>query len=84
MTLRRRGSLIVLEGDCPVEDAEALARLLGDPSVEGIDWTGAQRVHTAVVQLVLRGRGAVTGPCGDPFVARWIEPHMVAALMGKR
>lgn len=84
MTVHRQGSLIILAGDCPVEDAEVLAHLLRDPSVEGIDWTGVQRIHTAVAQLVLQAGGAVAGPCGDSFVARWIEPHVVAAPVGKR
>jgi hypothetical protein len=79
MSVRQLGSVVVLEGDCPVEDAESLADLLRDPSVEWIDWTRAQRVHTAVVQLAFRAGIATIGPCGDRFVARWIEPHVVAA-----
>jgi len=83
MSVRQQGSTLVLEGDCPVEDAEMLADLLRDPSIDGIDWTGAQRVHTAVVQLAILAQLPVAGPCGDGFVARWIEPQMVAAAGGK-
>lgn len=84
MSVRQQGTGIVLEGDCPVEDAEALAGLLREPTLTYIDWTGARKVHTAVVQVLLAARRSPIGPCGDAFVARWIEPHVVAASGVKR
>jgi len=78
MTVRREGSTLLLEGDCPVEDAEVLADLIRDPSTSRIDWRRAERLHTAVLQLVLMSGHNVRGPCGDAFVARWIEPQAVA------
>jgi hypothetical protein len=82
MSVRRQDGIILLEGHCSVEDAEPLARLLED-SKQVIDWTGARRLHTAVVQMVLQAGLPVQGPCGDSFVARWIEPGLVAAAPGK-
>ena len=79
MSIRPDGPIVHVEGDCPVEDAETLLRLLQDPSVRIIDWTGAERLHTAVVQIVLVVGRELRGPCGDPFVARWIEPRVVEA-----
>ncbi|TNC46225.1 hypothetical protein FHG66_19265 [Rubellimicrobium rubrum] len=78
MTVRADGA-ILLEGECPVEDSEALVQALQDSPGRVIDWTGATRLHTSVVQVVLLAERQVIGPCGDPFVARWIEPSMVAA-----
>lgn len=78
MTVRGNGP-ILLEGDCPVEDAEALVQALNDSPAGIIDWTGAARLHTAVVQIVLLAGRQVQGPCGDPFIAQWIESGIVAA-----
>ena len=79
MTIRLDGPTIHLDGDCPVEDAETLLRFLHEPSARTIDWTGAGRLHTAVIQVVLAADRGVRGPCGDPFVARWIELGIVEA-----
>ncbi|WP_210528136.1 hypothetical protein [Rubellimicrobium arenae] len=82
MTVRRQGSAIVLEGRCSVDEAEMLALLLRDAGAATVDWRGASHLHTALVQLVLQAGRPVQGPCGDPFVARWIEPITVAAPPG--
>lgn len=79
MTVRAEGANIVMEGDCSVEDAEALVRVLLKSPAGIIDWTGAARLHTSVIQIALLAGRQVRGPCGDPFVAQWIEPGMVAA-----
>jgi hypothetical protein len=63
---------IRLEGTCPVEEAETLAALLLAHSGAGVDWRGCTRLHTAVVQVLLRLRPRLMGPCGDPFAARWL------------
>jgi hypothetical protein len=65
---------IVLEGDCPIEDAETFLELLHSRAGPIVDWTGCRHLHTAVVQLVLAVRPVLVGPCGDAFVHDWIEP----------
>ncbi|MEH3147355.1 MAG: hypothetical protein PGN34_18860 [Methylobacterium frigidaeris] len=70
----RRGpdGCLVLEGACPVEDAETLAAfLLAEPGL-CVDWSAGTRLHTAVIQVLLRLAPPLRGPCGDPFVARWL------------
>jgi hypothetical protein len=68
MTLRRDPSgTIVLEGSCPVEDAEPLLRMLQQTPDAALDWTGCRHLHTAVLQIILAARPRRTGPCGDPF-----------------
>jgi hypothetical protein len=77
MTVRRSSAgTILLEGDCPVEDAETLLQLIQANSGAAIDWTGCQYLHTAVLQVVLAAARSVVGPCGDDFVGRWIEPAL--------
>ena len=72
MTVKAVAGTIVLEGDCPVEDAEMLLNALLDSPGHAVDWRGCQRLHTAVLQVVLAGRPSLIGPCGDPLIESWI------------
>ena len=75
MSVRRHDNgTIVLEGRCPVEDAEPLLQLLHATPQAPSDWTGCSHVHTAVVQVLLSAHAALIGPCGDPWVEQWIRP----------
>ena len=74
MSVRRDGDLIRLEGACPVEEAETLAALLLAHPGTGIDWSACTGMHTAVVQVLLRLRPPLHGPCTAPFAARWLAP----------
>ncbi|ACA16511.1 hypothetical protein M446_2048 [Methylobacterium sp. 4-46] len=67
-------ALIRLEGPCPVEEAETLAALLLARPGARVDWTACTRLHTAVLQVLLRLRPPLRGPCGDPLVARFLDP----------
>ncbi len=65
---------IRLEGDCPAEDAETLARfLLLDPSAI-VDWRNCEKAHTAVIQVLLAARPATTGPPRSAFLSDWVAP----------
>ncbi|GJD48954.1 hypothetical protein OPKNFCMD_1680 [Methylobacterium crusticola] len=70
--------LILLEGACPVEDAETLAGHLAGAPRAAVDWSGCTRLHTAVFQVLLRLRPPLRGTCGDPFAARWLAPALGA------
>jgi hypothetical protein len=60
---------VILAGLCPVEDAEPLLNLFQSSPGALMDWTG---LHTAVLQVVLAVQPALTGPCGDPWIAEWL------------
>jgi len=68
---RSDNGTIVLDGTCPVEDAEALLQLLQATPTAEIDWTQCRQLHTAVFQVILASGAATIGPCGDVWVARW-------------
>ena len=73
MTVKAEGAgTILLEGDCLVEDAETLLNALLASPGRPLDWRGCQRLHTAVLQVVLASRPSIIGSCGDPLVAQWI------------
>jgi hypothetical protein len=72
MSVRRHeNGNIVLEGDCPAEDAETLLQMLQAAPGVPIDWTQCSQLHTAVLQVILAAAPALIGACGDPWVARW-------------
>lgn len=74
MTLRQTEGVIILEGDCGVEEAETLlSALLTAPGAE-IDWSKCGSLHTAVVQLIMASNARVRGTCGDPSLTRWVNP----------
>jgi hypothetical protein len=68
---RHENGTIVLEGDCPVEDAEPLLQMLQGNPHPTLDWTSCSYLHTAVLQVVQAARPGLIGPCADPWVARW-------------
>jgi hypothetical protein len=68
---------LVLEGACPVEDAEVLLQLLQTRPTATLDWTQCRQLHTAVLQVVLASGLAPLGPCGDPFVGQWLAPKLL-------
>ena len=75
MTVRREADgIIVLEAACPVEDAEPLLQLLQATPGAKCDWTKCTHLHSAVVQVLLAARPALIGPCGDPWIERWLGP----------
>jgi hypothetical protein len=68
--------MLVLEGVCPVEDAEALLQQLQARPAATVDWTQCSHLHTAVLQVVLASGRNPIGPCGDPIVSRWLQPKL--------
>jgi hypothetical protein len=77
MTVRRGDNgVIVLDGVCPVEDAEPLLQMLQAMPAAQIDWESCDQMHTAVLQLVLASGRVPIGPCGDAWIARWLAPKL--------
>lgn len=62
---------IILDGKCPVEDAEPLLELLQATPSASLDWGRCSHIHTAVFQVVLAARPALAGSCGDAWIERW-------------
>jgi hypothetical protein len=76
MSVRLADGVIVLEGDCPVDEAEALLDLLlANPNVP-VDWTDCHQLHTSIVQVLIVARRSIRGEPGDVFLRRWIAPHI--------
>lgn len=77
MSIRRHADgNIILDGDCPVEDAEPLLQMLQETPSASCDWTSCRHLHTAVAQVLLAVRPALVGPCGDAWIERWIASRV--------
>jgi hypothetical protein len=69
---RRDDGTIALEGACPVDDAEPLLEMLQATPGAPLDWTQCDRLHTAVLQIILAARPDRLGGCGDRWVRQWM------------
>jgi hypothetical protein len=78
MTVRSDGAgVILLEGDCPVEDAEMLLRLLSLNPASAVDWRACEQAHTAVLQVLLAARPVILGPPRGSFLTKWFSPALL-------
>jgi hypothetical protein len=66
--------VIMLEGTCPIEDAEALLRRLSDNPDADVNWAACEQAHTAVVQILLAVRPHLVGLPTNRFLNQWIAP----------
>ena len=74
MSVRVDGSVIFLEDQCHVEQAELLLlRLLEDPT-RRVDVTRCRHLHSAVVQVLLSHAARVSGEPADPFLSQFVAP----------
>lgn len=69
MPIRTADDVIVLEGNCSVEEAETLHELLRTLHEPVLDLSGAQHLHTAIVQLIMVSKAEVRGLKPDPVLA---------------
>lgn len=77
MTVRRSDDgTLLLEGVCPIEDAEVLLQLLQTGPAVALDWTKCRQMHTAVLQVILASGMIPQGPCGDALVRQWLAPKL--------
>ena len=59
---------IVLEGACPIDDAEPLLQhLLAHPGA-AVDWRRCEHAHTAVLQVLMASGRRLVGPPGSVFL----------------
>jgi hypothetical protein len=81
MSVTLEGDVIRLEGWCGAEEAERFLILLQAAPGRVVDLARADRLHTALIQIIIALRPPLTGDCGDPFLRDWVLP---ALLSGNR
>jgi hypothetical protein len=80
MTVTLVGQQIRISGIGRIEDAENLVALLQAHNRCVVDLAEAEVLHTAVVQVLLAFRPALTGIPDDPFFRTWIMPGLTGPL----
>jgi hypothetical protein len=79
MSARLDGNIILLEGQCRVEDAEPLLGWLQADSSRVVDLTDAEHLHAAVFQILMALRPPIREGEKDAFVQDWLIPVLRAA-----
>ena len=74
MTVRVSGKIIHVEGNSLVEDAEPILAALHADAERIVDISGASRLHSATIQLLLALKPAVRGAPSNTFQAHDIAP----------
>jgi hypothetical protein len=77
VTVRRAGQTILLAGDCPLEEAEILLRLLVEVPGATVDWSACSGTHTAIVQVLLAAGKKPEGTPRNPVLAGVIAPALL-------
>ena len=80
----RDDATIWLDGDCPVEDAEPLLRLLQSNPDSVVDWRTCSHLHSAVIQVLVIAQARMDGLPGSPFLRDHIAPLLMQANADKR
>ncbi len=76
MSVRLDGNVIIMEGQCRVEDAEPLLGWLQADRGRIVDLAGAEHLHAAVLQVLMALRPTVRGTPEDDFLRDWITPAL--------
>ena len=79
MSARLDGNIILLEGQCRVEDAEPLLGWLQADSSRVVDLTNAEHLHAAVFQILMALRPPIREGEKDAFVHDWLIPILRVA-----
>jgi len=82
MSVTFDGRVISLDGDCGVDEAEALFNLVHRNPGVPVDIGSAGAVHTALWQVLLALSPPVVGQISDPFLVRWIITRIARAEGG--
>ena len=81
MTVRLEGHVILLEGQCRVEDAEPLLGWLQADRSRIVDLSAAEHLHAAVLQVLMALTPSIRGEGKDPFIRNWITPTLTATTL---
>jgi hypothetical protein len=67
----------ILRGAAAAEDAESLLEWILSHPEGGVDLRGADRLHTAVVQVLLAARPPIVRDPEEAFLRTWLLPVLL-------
>jgi hypothetical protein len=65
--------VVMLEGVCSIDDAEALLRSLSANPSALVDWSACDQAHSAVIQVLMAVRPRMVGLPTDAFLRRHLD-----------
>ena len=71
-------SVVFLRDDGSMLVGEQAERAASTDPTRVVDWRACDGLHTALVQILLRMRPVLQGPCRDGFLQQWIAPQLHA------
>jgi hypothetical protein len=81
MTVRTAdGELIVLEGNCPSEEAEILLQRLLAARAAVVDLQRCESLHAAVIQVLLAAEPTLQLPAADTVLGKWLQAVLLPAV----
>lgn len=84
MSLRVHEGRILLEGHCAAADAELLLTTLQDVPGANVDMGGVQKLHMAVLQVLLALKPSVTGQSQSGTMSRDIFRRLISDSDSRR
>jgi len=84
MPVKLGKQVAILEGLCAVEEAEPLWQWLRERPGRKVNLKGLRHPHTAVLQVLMAARPAVTAPPRDEALARWLLPAIAGEAAAGR
>lgn len=82
MSVEARAEVILLTGECRLEDAEPLAAALAE-RMRPVDVSQCREAHAAVVQALLSLGAEVVGTPADPFLRDLVAPNWTSKPLGE-
>ncbi|WP_042695107.1 hypothetical protein [Azospirillum sp. B506] len=76
MPIRYDADLARFEAACTAEDALPLAEWLEATAAPRVDLSACTDLHTALLQLLIAAKPAVTAGPEEAFLARWVGPAL--------
>jgi hypothetical protein len=77
--LKSSEGLLLLEGECPSDDAEILLQHLAAAPATTVDLRNCERAHTSVIQILLAAKPRLLGPpATDTSLWRWTYPALIS------
>lgn len=79
MSVRLDGSMVFLEGDVRIEDAEALLQALLSATRPTVNLGACRSLHASLVQILLAFRPETAGAPENDFLSQTLVPALARA-----
>ena len=72
MAIEFNDAVVKFEGHCRLEEASALFEWLEQTPAAKIDLTDCERIHTAILQILMVAKPELLASPANPFLKQWL------------